>query len=187
MTGARFRAPAGSTSCPGRIRPVSEFSRCPPAVPDYSQSGPRARGVTSWPGRLTFWSEFSRYQLSWSTRVRVRVPKGSISCPVQLGPVSEVPWVDQLSRTSRAGVRGPAGSTRIPGRLGPGSKGLQGQLDLPDDSGPCSKSCRVELISRANQACVQGPRPRSDVPGDLAPCLSCCGVDQLSWMTPACV
>ena len=53
---------------------MSEFSRFPPAVPDYSRSGPMARGVD---------------QLSWTIQAWVRLPAMSTSCPRRFATVSK--------------------------------------------------------------------------------------------------
>ena len=75
-TCANARGPAGSTRCPGRLQPGSEFLRGRPAV--SSDLGPVPRAV-----------RFDR--LSRTTWTRVRGPTKSVSCPTPLGPGSENP------------------------------------------------------------------------------------------------
>ena len=103
VTRARFRRPAGSTSCPGRHGPVSKglWGRQP--LPGGSRSRARDRGVD---------------QLSQVARARVLGHEGTTSYPGRHGPGSEGPrgrpavpgdsgtgpsslGVEQLSRTTR--------------------------------------------------------------------------------------
>ena len=44
-TRVQVRLPEGSTSCPGRLKPVSEGLRGQPTLPGDSGQGPIARGV----------------------------------------------------------------------------------------------------------------------------------------------
>ena len=169
------------TSCPGRLAPLSEFSRCPPVVPDYSQSGPRARGVTSWPGRFGSGSECPMGRsASRATRARVRGPAGSTSCPGRLvqaskgprfrpevpgdsGPGPSAGRIHLLSRVPPARVRSPTASTRFPRQIR-----------------PVSKAHGIDQMSLANGPVSEVLWRRAAVLGEFGPSWGVRGVNQLS-------
>ena len=119
VTWACARCHAGSTSCPGGLRPGSRIPWCRPAVPGNSTQARRPAASTSCPGRLGPVSE--------GPRVRPAIPGHS-----RWGPCSR--GVDQQSRATRACVRGPEVSTSTPGPLGLVSKGPRVRTALRGES-----------------------------------------------------
>ena len=169
-----------STRCAGSVAPVSEFSRCPPALPVYSNL---VRGPAGSPAGLDDSCQGQRSrgfdQLSRATRARVRMPRGSIAA-----------WA------TRARVRARAGSTSCTGQLGPVSDVPWCRPAVPDDSHPCPSSRGFHQLSQTTHDPVRWPavstscpgrfRPGSDfprcrpaVPDDSRPCLRACGFDTL--------
>ena len=172
VTRARVRGPLVSSSCPGRLGPVSNGPRCRSAVPGDSGPCPRSRGVD---------------QLSLMTRTSVRVLEVSTSSPRLLTIQSEglrgrpavlddsrlgqiFRDVDQLSQTIRDRVRGPAGLTRCPG-----------------DSGPGPIAHGVHQQSWENRACAGGHTVSTMGPGRLGTVNKGPWCFQFSRVTPACV
>ena len=97
-----------STSCPGRLRAVSEGPRGRPVVPVIRALVRVPPGSTIRPGPLAL------------------VSKGSRACPDVFGdpgPVASARRVDQVSRVTRARAQGPTLSTRCPWHLRPSSEG----------------------------------------------------------------
>ena len=64
-----------------------------------------------------------------------------------LGPVTELPRVDQLFRMTRTRVRGPVWSPSYPGTLDPGSEFTQGRQALLAHLDPGPRSCGVDQLS----------------------------------------
>ena len=165
---------------------MSELSRCPPAVPNYSNL---VQGPAGSPAVLT-------------ARISVRVLEVSNSCPWLLTIRSEGPRgrpapladsglgqtscdVDQLSQMIRDRVRGPAGLTRCRGDSGPSPSA--NEVDQQSwENWTCAgvhtvlTSCPGRLVPGSE--CLRGPPA---VLGNSAPCPSACGVDQLSRATQA--
>ena len=163
-THIRVQGPAGSTSCPGRLALGSEGRPVRPAPPGLLRSGPMvlrvdqlsmaSRTVPKGPGVE---------QLSQAPWTRVRMPKGSTSCPTRLGPGSEDPRGRPAVSGDSGQLRGPAGSTGCPGTLGSRSEGLG-----------------VQQLSRATHACVRGPPGSTSFPGCLRPRSRDSGIDPRS-------
>ena len=167
VTWACARCHAGSTSCPGGLRPGSRIPWCRPAVPGNSTQARRPAASTSCPGRLGPVSE--------GPRVRPAIPGHS-----RWGPCSR--GVDQQSRATRACVRGPVRSTRCLWPFGPGTEGPRdrpadprdlgpcprscGRPSVPGDSGPCPMSRWVDQLSWGSRAHVRGPAGSTTFPGD---------------------
>ena len=188
VTWACARCHAGSTSCPGGLRPGSRIPWCRPAVPGNSTQARRPAASTSCPGRLGPVSE--------GPRVRPAIPGHS-----RWGPCSR--WVDQQSRATRACVRGPVRSTRCLWPFGPGTEGPRdrpadprdlgpcprscGRPSVPGDSGPCPMSPWVQQLSRGRRAHVRGPAGSTTFPGRLGLVPRARGVVQISRSTRACV
>ena len=183
-TRARGQGPAGSTSCPGPLRPVPECLRCRPTLPSNLSSGPRAHGRPAVPGILgPCPMSHCVYQVSRAIQVQVGGTTVLTSCPGSLGPGSEGPCVrqalpgksrsgpmshgvDQLSGATWARVPGPAGSTSCHGRLRPGSEGLQGRPAILRDSGLCLRAHGVDQMSQALGPGSEGPWGPPGVPGN---------------------
>ena len=188
MTWACATCHAGSTSCPGGLRPGSRIPWCRPAVPGNSTQARRPAASTSCPGRLGPVSE--------GPRVRPAIPGDS-----RWGPCSR--GVDQQSRATRACVRGPVRSTRCLWPFGPGTEGPRdrpadprdlgpcprscGRPSVPGDSGPCPMSRWVDQLSRGRRAHVRGPAGSTTFPGRLGLVPRARGVVQISRSTRACV
>ena len=177
------RRPAASTSCPGRLGPVSEGPRVRPAIPGHSRWGPCSRGVD---------------QQSRATRACVRGPVRSTRCLWPFGPGTEGPRdrpadprdlgpcprscgrpsvpgdsgpcprprrVDQLSRGTWALVGRSGVSNRRPGRLGPMSESPRGRTAVLGDSGPFPRPRGVDQMSRGTRASVLRPAGWTSCPG----------------------
>ena len=162
------------TSCPGRLRPVSECPRGPPAVPGDSVPCPRARRVD---------------QMSWATRACVRCAAVSSSSPGRLRPVNEgtrcLPVVDQCSRATHNRVRGPALSSSGPGRLAlvsevplcqPAVREIRAQVLVPmkltaltDHLCPGPRDRRFDPLCWTSRSWFQGLAVSTSSPGRLAP------------------
>ena len=181
---AHVPGPAGSTSSPGCLRPLSDGPRCPPALPGISGVVPRARRV---------------YQLSQATCSRLRYPAGSTNTPGRLTLVSEGPRCPPaVPGDSRSG-RWPSLSTSCPGDSGPClrscglnlmSRATWGlapvpavRTALPRDSGPGPMACAVDQNSRATRAWVCGLTGSTSSPMPLGLGPRACGVHQLSGVT----
>ena len=138
-TRARARGPVGSTSCPGRLGPVSEGHQDLPDVPSDLRSGPftRCRGV----------DQLSRVTWAW-----VLGPVLSTSCPERLGRVNEGPRGEAAVPATCALVRGPTESKSPPGRLGPMTEIPRGRPAVLGVSVPCLMAYGVDQLSRANVA-----------------------------------
>ena len=81
-TRARARGPAGSTRCPGRLRPSSEGLRCQPAVLGHSHFGRVPAGSTRCPGAWGLGpNALGFHQQSHTIRALVRGPAVSTICP----------------------------------------------------------------------------------------------------------
>ena len=144
-----------STSCTGGLGPWSEVPRCRTILPGDSCWGLRARGV----------DQLSRGLLPGSKCLGGRpallcylgpCPR---SCLVdylsrRLGPVSQVPGLDQISLVTWARLPVPALSTRVSWRLGPCSDGTWGRPAVPGDSGSGPRYCDVHQFSQATRARV---------------------------------
>ncbi|XP_020946894.1 collagen alpha-2(I) chain-like [Sus scrofa] len=188
----------GSTSCPGRLGPGPKSPWGRLAVPGDSDPGPRSCGVDrlsrgtqdrgdALPGDSRLGpSARGVDQCFRVTRAIVRGPKASTSCPMRLGPESEVrrgcPAVPRgsgpvpsacvvdhlfrLSRKTRDLVGGPALSTSCPRRLRPVREGLRcpqlfrATRTVPEGPG-------VEPLSRATRDLVRGPRGSTNCPRRL--------------------
>ena len=155
VPGSRLSAqgPAGSTGCPGILRPGSKGPQGRGAVPGLSRLGPNALGVD---------------QLSRATPARLRTPVGSTSCSRPPALVSEGPRCRPAVSGSRARFRWPMGSTSCPWRLGPESKGPQCRPSVPGDSHSSPKARGVDQLSRATRALVQGPGASTRPPRRIA-------------------
>ena len=172
VTSARLRVPAGSTSCPGCLRPGSEgperSTGCPegigplpkgpcgqPAVPGHSRLGPRGRGVDQLL-RVT-WAQDHGPAVSTSTPGRIALFSEGlwVRSPVPgnsgLGPRHLV--VDELYQETRDLVGGPALSTSLPGRLRPMPEGPRCSPAVPETR-TLPEGPGVEQLSRATCACV---------------------------------
>lgn len=96
---ARLCGPGVSTSCPGRLGPVTEGWRGGPSLPGDSGPCPRSRGVN---------------QLYRASRDLIRGPVGLARSPGGLEIRSDGFGVNEMYRTTRARVRMPAVLTTWP-------------------------------------------------------------------------
>ena len=192
----------GSPSSPGRLRPVPEGPRCPPAVPGASDGArgfgcrtaapgdsrmcPRAPGVNQR-------SRASQARLAGS-RGRSPIPGDSGRCPRarRVHYISrptrvlvQGPAVDPLSRATRAHARGHAGATRCPGRLRPGSERLRGRQAVPGSRARVRGPERSTDCPMGIEPLPKGPWGPPAVPGHSRLGPKALGVDELPQETPA--
>ena len=183
-TCARFRVPAGSTSCPGRLRPGSEGSwvdrlswttralvRGPVGSPSCpGQSGPMLDVPCCRPTCPVTWAQVRGPEVWTSYPARLGIGFNCLQCrPPVPGDAGSAPK--------------PAGSTSDPGRLGPWSEGLRvdqlswglGPVSVcPQDQQALLGSLRtrqrvrgVKPLSWATMACVSGPAVSNSCPMQL--------------------
>ena len=178
-----LQGPAQTTSCPGRLGPMSEGPRVD-QLSWATRAGVRGPvGSTRCPGLLGLLSEVPRVPSALpGDSSMVRGTTGSTSTPGRialctralglvpgkLGPCPRACGVDQLSQMTRALVRGHMGSTSCPWRLGPMSQVPRYRPAVPGKFGPC----RWTTVSTA-------------APGDSGPGPRYCGIEEHSRATRA--
>ena len=86
-----------------------------------------------------------------------------------LGPVTELPRVDQLFRMTRTRVRGPVWSPSYPGTLDPGSEFTQGRQALLAHLDPGPRSCGVDQLSGPIWYRFRAEAVETSCPGRLGP------------------
>ena len=180
-----------------------EFSRCPPAVPDYSNlvRGPMGSpaglddscqvrgpaGLTSCPGYSGLCPRSRRVDQQYrATRALSNGPPCRSAVPGDSGPYLRSRRVDQLSLTTRTHVRVLEVSNRCPRLLTIRSYGLRYRPAVRDDCGLSQTSHEIDELSQMIQDRVQWPAVLTHCPGDSGPCPSAHGVDQQSRENPAC-
>ena len=174
----------GSTSSPGRLRPVPEGRRGPPAVPGDSGCARGSGCRTAAPGDsrmcprapgVNQFSQASQARLEGS-RGRSPIPGDSGRCPRARSvhyisrPTRVLvrgPAVDQLSRATRAHARGHAGVTTSPRGLGPVPKGPWGPPAVPGHSRLGPKALGVDELPQETPARLRVPAVSPSCPGDL--------------------
>ena len=141
-------------------------------------------------------------QFSLSTRVLLRGPACSTSCPGPLGPMSEGPrgrpaipghsgpgpktrGVNQLSRATCCWVRVPSGSTSSPGRIALVPSAPWGRLSVSDDSCLCPIARGLIRIPGRIAFVSEVPRGGPDVFGHSGPVPRDLRFDQVFWATRA--
>ena len=152
-----------STRCSGRVVSVCEFSRCPSAVPDYSNldRGPAGSPAVPRESGLCRWARYRP------------------SVPVDSGPCPSAHGIDEPSRVTRVHDRVSAGLTSYSRRLVIVSECPGGPPVLLGESGSSPTAGRVDQLSRATKARVRGPQSRPAVSRDSGTSSRSCSVEQL--------
>ena len=194
---------AGSTHCPGPLRPVSVGPRFQTTLQGDLSSIRWPAVLSSAPGHLghmpeTLWgrpalpgdsgpgrNSHGVDQMSRATRARPDCLWGrpAVQGDSRFGLI--VRRVDQLSRANRTRVRGPVVSTSSPGLIALLSDGLRGQPDVPGDLGSGPKCRGVHQLSRTTQPGSEGLCGRPVFPGTSGPDLTYHAVDQSPRATQA--
>ena len=169
-TRACVPGPAGSTSCPGRLGPVSLDPRSRPAAPGDSGPCLRSRGLD---------------QMSQATGGLVPVPAGLTSCPRCLGRGSRVSGIHPLFRATRARLRGPQVRPAVPEDTWPApiARGVD-QLSVATQASVRGLTMLTSCPGRLGPG-SEVPRVRPAQPGDTRSYLRARDVAPLSWATCA--